>query len=43
VAELCHHVYCLAEGRVIASGTMAAVRADPVVAEAYLGMAIEPT
>lgn len=43
VAELCHHVYCLAEGRVIASGSMAAVRADPVVAEAYLGMAIEPT
>jgi branched-chain amino acid transport system ATP-binding protein len=42
VAELCNPVFALAEGRVIASGTMAEVRADPVVAEAYLGMAIEP-
>lgn len=41
VAELCHPVHCMAEGRVIASGTMAEVRADPRVAEAYLGMAIE--
>jgi branched-chain amino acid transport system ATP-binding protein len=41
VAELCHPVHCLAEGRLIASGSMAEVRADPVVAEAYLGMAIE--
>jgi branched-chain amino acid transport system ATP-binding protein len=43
VAELCHPVHCMAEGRVIASGTMAEVRADPVVAEAYLGMAIDAT
>lgn len=42
VAELCDPVHCLAEGRLIASGHMDAVRADPVVAEAYLGMAIEP-
>jgi branched-chain amino acid transport system ATP-binding protein len=42
VAELCDPVHCLAEGRLIASGSMAEVRADPVVAEAYLGMAIEP-
>ena len=42
VAELCDPVHCLAEGRLIASGGMDAVRADPVVAEAYLGMAIEP-
>lgn len=42
VAELCNPVHALAEGRVIASGTMDQVRADPVVAEAYLGMAIEP-
>lgn len=42
VAELCHPVHCMAEGRVIASGSMAEVRANPTVAEAYLGMAIEP-
>ncbi|WP_439576270.1 ABC transporter ATP-binding protein [Elioraea sp.] len=42
VAELCDPVHVLAEGRVIASGTMAQVRNDPVVAEAYLGMAIAP-
>ncbi|WP_135465894.1 ABC transporter ATP-binding protein [Crenalkalicoccus roseus] len=42
VAELCHPVHCMAEGRVIASGSMAEVRADPTVAEAYLGMALEP-
>ena len=42
VAELCDPVHVLAEGRVIASGTMAEVRNDPVVAEAYLGMAIAP-
>jgi branched-chain amino acid transport system ATP-binding protein len=41
VAELARPVYCLAEGRVIARGSMAEVRADPTVAEAYLGMAIE--
>jgi branched-chain amino acid transport system ATP-binding protein len=41
VAELCHPVHCMAEGKVIASGTMADVRANPTVAEAYLGMAIE--
>jgi branched-chain amino acid transport system ATP-binding protein len=42
VAELCNPVHCLAEGRLIASGSMAEVHADPLVAEAYLGMAIEP-
>ena len=41
VAELCHPVHCMAEGKVLASGTMAEVRANPTVAEAYLGMAIE--
>ena len=40
VAELCPLVHCMAEGRVIASGSMEAVRADPAVAEAYLGMAV---
>ena len=42
VAELCAPVHAMAEGRVIASGTMAQVRNDPEVAEAYLGMAIAP-
>jgi branched-chain amino acid transport system ATP-binding protein len=42
VAELCEPVHAMAEGRVIASGTMDAVRNDPEVAEAYLGMAIAP-
>lgn len=41
VAELAPLVHCMAEGRVIASGTMAEVRANPEVAEAYLGMTIE--
>lgn len=40
VAELCPLVHCMAEGSVIASGGMDAVRADPAVAEAYLGMAV---
>ncbi len=43
VAELAPLVHCMAEGRLIASGTMAQVRADPVVAEAYLGMAPQGT
>lgn len=42
VAELCDPVHAMAEGRVIASGTMEQVRNDPDVAEAYLGMAIAP-
>jgi branched-chain amino acid transport system ATP-binding protein len=42
VAELCEPVHAMAEGRVIASGTMEHVRNDPEVAEAYLGMAIAP-
>lgn len=37
VAELAEHVIVLAEGRVIAEGSVAAVARDPLVVDAYLG------
>lgn len=37
VSGLCHHVYALDGGRLIAEGTARAVLSDPVVIEAYLG------
>ncbi|MCX7932471.1 MAG: ABC transporter ATP-binding protein [Rhodovarius sp.] len=40
VDELCPLVHCLAEGRVIASGSMAEIRRHPAVVDAYLGMAV---
>jgi branched-chain amino acid transport system ATP-binding protein/branched-chain amino acid transport system permease protein len=37
ITRICDHVVVLAEGRVLAEGTPAEARADPAVAEAYLG------
>jgi ABC-type branched-subunit amino acid transport system ATPase component len=37
ITRISDHVVVLAEGRVLAEGTPARVRADPAVAEAYLG------
>jgi branched-chain amino acid transport system ATP-binding protein len=37
IAELCDPVIVMAEGRVLTQGTIAAVRADRTVVEAYLG------
>lgn len=39
VVDLAQHVVCLARGRVLASGTPDAIRADDRVLEAYLGAA----
>lgn len=37
IAKLCDPVVCMAQGTVLARGTMAQIRADPRVVEAYLG------
>jgi len=37
IAELCDPVICMAEGRVLTRGSMAEVRGNPEVLEAYLG------
>jgi branched-chain amino acid transport system ATP-binding protein len=39
IASLCESVIVMAEGRVLTQGSMADVRADPTVREAYLGRA----
>jgi ABC-type branched-subunit amino acid transport system ATPase component len=37
VLSVCDHIYVLDFGAVIAAGDAAAIRSDPLVAEAYLG------
>ncbi len=37
IAHLCHPVVCMAQGRVLAEGSMAEIRADERVLDAYLG------
>ena len=41
ITRISDHVVVLAEGRVLAEGTPDEVRADPAVAEAYLGSAAD--
>ena len=42
ITGICDRVYCLDQGRVIASGTPAEVQAHPAVRAAYLGQAAQP-
>jgi len=37
IARLCHPVICMAQGRVLAEGSMAEIRANEAVLEAYFG------
>jgi branched-chain amino acid transport system ATP-binding protein len=41
ITNLCHHVIVLDQGRKLAEGTPAAIRGDPRVLEAYLGLTPE--
>jgi branched-chain amino acid transport system ATP-binding protein len=42
VARLCHPIIVLAEGRVLAQGSMQEIRRNPAVLAAYLGGAVAP-
>lgn len=37
IGRLCHHVVCMAEGRILVEGTAEAVKSDARVLDAYLG------
>ncbi len=41
IAELCHPIIVLANGRVLAQGTMDEIRRNPAVREAYLGGTVD--
>jgi branched-chain amino acid transport system ATP-binding protein len=43
IMRLCERIHVLAEGRTICEGTAQEVRRDPVVIQAYLGTAAEPS
>lgn len=43
IARLCDPVYVMAQGEVIAKGTMEELRANPQIVEAYFGAAVEVT
>ncbi len=42
ISSLCDHVVCMAQGRVLAQGSMEQVKQDPRVREAYFGEMIDP-
>ena len=42
ISNLCDHVVCMAQGRVLAQGSMDQIKQDPRVREAYLGETIDP-
>ena len=41
ISKLCDPVICMAEGRVLAEGTLAQIKGDERVIEAYLGRGVK--